>query len=648
MKTGMTTGSIPYRPDVDGLRAVAVLSVIFGHLNISHFTGGFVGVDVFFVISGYLISAIVVGEIKHGCFSVTRFYERRIRRIFPALYFMLLVVTSICIIYLLPKELVCYCESLLATVGFASNFYFLKHVNYFDLPLSYPLLHTWSLAVEEQFYLIFPVILLLVRGSFGRRFRTAIVVLAGMSFAASVVLVHYNQNHAFYMLYTRAWELLIGTMLSQGMFPRISNILVRHLISIAGLGMIGYSVVTYSLDTPFPGVNAIIPCLGAALLIGAGESGLSVGNSILSLPPVVFIGLISYSLYLWHWPVIVIQEMGIITPSLQYLPLQFGNILTHHRLLLFFEGFPPFLLAAFSWRFVERPFRSGRLSMKGKRLFMMGGGLILACTLIAAVNIAAKGFPGRFPEASIRMAEQADVAQFRKVTREGICFMGVGQHFDQFNAGTCLHQMPGKRNYLLLGDSKAAMLYPGLLQTMPEVNIMQANVAHCGAFAKENGDSDCRKLSQFIFGEYLPAHPVDAILLCKHWAVNDFPSLAGTVDWALSHNQRLIVIGPNPTYDMPLPRLEAYAIAWRDPEIVNRHMDGEVKSLDEKMTSLAQTTWHVPYLSLYRAICPNGSCKEFVDPKHSIPLLIDTGHISPDGSEFVCEIMKSSIHRSLQ
>jgi peptidoglycan/LPS O-acetylase OafA/YrhL len=235
---------------------------------------------------------------------------------------MLLVFTIFAMIYFLPIELVNYSKSLLAATVSSSNFYFWQHSGYFDSPTSNPLLHTWSLAVEEQFYILFPIFLLLIRRFFPNRLRTAVVVLFVLSLITSAIVVHFSQNTAFYMPYTRAWELLLGTILSLKMFPPMASLWLRNLATAVGAVMIAYSVLSYSSSTTFPGLSALVPCIGTALIIQAGESGSSIIGALLSWRPVVFIGLISYSLYLWHWPFIILHDMGII-PLASFLPLQY-------------------------------------------------------------------------------------------------------------------------------------------------------------------------------------------------------------------------------------------------------------------------------------------------------------------------------------
>ena len=288
--------ALKYRPDIDGLRAVAVISVFAFHVGLSRASGGFVGVDVFFVISGYLISSIVFSEIAASRFSLVGFYERRIRRIFPALFGMLFVCSVLALLYLLPEELINYSKSLLAATLSASNLYFWNHSGYFDSPTSQPLLHTWSLAVEEQFYISFPIFLVLVRKFFPSRLRASVVTLFLASLLASAIIVSRSEETAFYMPYTRTWELLLGTIISLRVFPRLQSAWLRNFATLSGIGMITYSVMSYTQQTLFPGLSALLPCAGSALIIWAGEGGPSLVSAVLSWRPIVFVGLISYSL----------------------------------------------------------------------------------------------------------------------------------------------------------------------------------------------------------------------------------------------------------------------------------------------------------------------------------------------------------------
>ena len=225
------------------------------HMDLRGFTGGFVGVDVFFVISGYLISRIVFSEISQGTYSITSFYERRIRRIFPALFAMLLIFTACALFYMFAPEMVNYAKSLLAAAASVSNFYFWQHSGYFDSPTSNPLLHTWSLAVEEQFYIFFPLYLWTVRRFYPKHLRLSVLLLVIASFLTSILIVPYSTATAFYMPYTRAWELLVGTLLALGMIPRLSQLLLRNLAALGGMAMILAAVFAYKHSDSFSRPN---------------------------------------------------------------------------------------------------------------------------------------------------------------------------------------------------------------------------------------------------------------------------------------------------------------------------------------------------------------------------------------------------------
>jgi len=284
--------ALSYRPDVDGLRALAVLAVVLFHYRVPGFSGGFVGVDIFFVISGYLITGLIVKETAENRFSLRRFYERRVRRIFPALFAMLAVATVAAALLFFPTSFERFGKSLLATAVFGSNFEFWREAGYFDVSADQkPLLHLWSIAVEEQFYLIFPALILLI----GMRSKLKLIMAVATVFAASLAFSIWCIYHAhmagYYLLPSRMWELMLGALLAIGRLHVPEKWKLHELAAAAGLVLIAYGAFRYSHATPFPGVAALAPCLGAALVIAAGE-GAGI-NRVLSLRPVVFVGLIS-------------------------------------------------------------------------------------------------------------------------------------------------------------------------------------------------------------------------------------------------------------------------------------------------------------------------------------------------------------------
>jgi peptidoglycan/LPS O-acetylase OafA/YrhL len=626
-----------YRADIDGLRAVAVLSVLGFHAGLAKVSGGFVGVDVFFVISGYLISSIVFSEIATSRFSVIGFYERRIRRIFPALFAMLAVSSVFAVVYLLPSELVTYCKSMMAATASMSNLYFWKHSGYFDLPTSQPLLHTWSLAVEEQFYICFPLFLIVVRKFFPQRLRVSVVLLFLGSLVASIIVVSHNADTAFYVLYTRAWELLLGTILSLSMLPRVESAYLRNLATLTGIGMIAFSVVSYSQRTLFPGFSALVPCVGSALIIWAGEGGSSLIGKVLSWRPFVFVGLISYSLYLWHWPVIVLRKMGVIVGMGAIGSQHRIALLSPHRFDILVEVGLSFVLAVASWMLVERPFRSGRLRLTGGPLFATAGATMLLSLGFCALTLFAGGFPSRFPSNAIQVASGVDGDEEFRLMRTGTCFITTDYHFEQYDFDTCLRQDGGKKNYLLLGDSHSAMLWHALSSSLQDANVMQASTAACEPSLHPLASGDCRKMMEYIFQEYLPTHPVQGMFIAGRWEEKNLEGLTELIAWAHQHQVPVTVFGPVPEYDGPLPRLLVYSVAWNEPNLASEHLVGSLASLDAEMQRMAANTWHVRYISLYREICGAESCAEYADAAHKVSLMSDTNHLSQPGASLVVQ-----------
>ena len=633
---------LKYRPDIDGLRAVAILSVMAFHIWPWRVSGGYVGVDVFFVISGYLISSILFSEIASHRFSILAFYERRIRRIFPALFAMLMVVSAVIFFFLLPNELIDYAKSLIAATTSTSNFYFWQHSGYFEAPMSKPLLHTWSLAVEEQFYLTFPVLLLLTRRFSPKFLRYVVVLLFFVSLAASIAVVRVDAKSAFYMPYSRAWELLLGTIISLRFFPRLPQAWFRNAVSLVGMGLIAYSALRYLPQTPFPGVAALAPCVGSALIIGAGESGKTLVGRALSWRPVVFIGLISYSLYLWHWPVIILNELGL---SVNLNEALAGNqlamwLMRSSRLMEFMISI---VLAIVSWRFVERPFRGGpskRIELRP--LFALSAAVVIALVAVSGVVISASGFPGRFPSRAVQ------VAAFRLppdslIGQLGECPITDKNQTIVFEDRHCLNVDPSKETYVLLGDSHAYSLWNGLKASLPNSNILLAAAWGCStsidrdSYRERLGEVSqiCGDMMNFMFQKYLPGRTIRALLVSYRWKSKDLDGLASVVSWANAHGVRVILFGPVAEYDAPLPRLLAYSIAWNKPKLAQQHLAPYSAIMDARMRNLADNEWHVEYVSLFQATCGGDRCLEYADDKNEIPLLKDQDHLSEEGSKFL-------------
>ena len=375
-----------YRPDVDGLRAVAVLAVLFYHLGFRTFRHGLVGVDVFYVISGYLITSLLVKDLAAGRFSIVSFYERRMRRIFPALFTVLLFCTLGASILFDPSELVKFGKELLATTFFASNFYFwhsAQPLGYFDTGvISNALLHTWSLSVEEQFYLFFPITLYLLFRYANKKMSAWLLLLSAASFALNLWTTQHSPVVAFYWIMPRAWELLAGALLAMKAAPLLRGRILREIVALLGLAMILGAVSLPFNGVQFPGAFVLLPCLGAGLVIYAGEGGSSFVAKVLSFRPVVFIGVISYSLYLWHWPLIVFSE---------HLPFRLsGHVLVAFVLL-------SSLAAAFvSFEYIERPFRGSASPFTRRQIFALGFAASVASAAFGLVAYRSHGLPERY------------------------------------------------------------------------------------------------------------------------------------------------------------------------------------------------------------------------------------------------------------
>ena len=432
-----------YRPDIDGLRAVADGLVVLYHAGLPGLTGGFIGVDVFFVISGYLITSILLREARDGTYSLAGFYERRIRRIFPALIAVLLATTLAGYFILTPPQLADYGKSMMATMLFVSNFYLGMTSNYFSPDAeTQPLLHTWSLAVEEQFYIFFPLILIALLRWFPRWARLALWAMTALSFAACLVLTDLRPTMAFYLAPTRAWELLAGSLLAihapralpagRQWMAQALGILGLLLILGAGLGL--------NATTPFPGWAAVLPVAGSVAVILGGGLGGGVATRLLSTAPMRGIGLISYSLYLWHWPVIVLLRFWTIDPPT---PLQMTLAVG-----------VTVILSVLSWKYVEQPFRhAGRGSGWLRHpVLWAGAGCIVAVCAVSGLLVQGKGLPGRFsPEEQLLLVEE---------DKDGS--VPCDEQTDWQKIANCqLGAADAPETFLVWGDSHGRSLLPG-------------------------------------------------------------------------------------------------------------------------------------------------------------------------------------------
>lgn len=444
-----------YRPELDGLRAIAVIPVMLFHAGLC--AGGFVGVDVFFVISGYLITGILVSQDAEGGLRLAQFYERRARRILPALFVVSLACLPLAWWLLLPGEFVEWSRSLLSVATFSSNIYFWQQTGYFSTAAELqPMLHTWSLAVEEQFYLIYPLSLLLIWRLSRRHLSTVLWAALVGSLSLSIALVGARPSAAFFLLPTRAWELLVGAVIAHREFSPSHHQDSRRPFGGHGAGAIGFAGLTlilvamawYDKRTPFPGVAAILPVLGTALVIlGAAPTNLT--GRVLAVRPLVGIGLISYGAYLWHQPLLAFARIwNFVEPDSWVLVSLLALSL---------------LLAYLSWKLIEVPIRHAAWSSR-RPVFLFAGLGSLALIVVGGIGAIRNGFPARF-ELPARV-----VASFESDRRADACF---GKPFWQEDTiWTCaMGKLDVAPSVLVAGDSHAQALFPAFDQALRQLGV---------------------------------------------------------------------------------------------------------------------------------------------------------------------------------
>jgi peptidoglycan/LPS O-acetylase OafA/YrhL len=601
-----------YRPDIDGLRTIAVLPVVLNHAQVRGIWGGFVGVDIFFVISGYLITGILVRDLAVGRHSIAEFYRRRVLRIFPALFAMLAATTLVACFAMLPGELLRYGKSLASTTLFGSNFLFWNEAGYFAPAARLkPLLHTWSLAIEEQFYILWPLALAWIGPRRPAAARTLVLLVTAISFGIAEWLLWHDASAAFYLLPARAWELSIGAALALIPQPPRGR-LVNEALGILGLLLIGYAVRHFSEATLFPGAAALLPCVGAALLILTGDRGTLAGR-LLSLPPMTFIGKISYSLYLWHWPVIVFATLALFLPH--------TPIVTAGEIAL------SILLAWLSWHFVERPFRVGVSGWHTPRV-LAGALIVMATTLAAAAGLwLSGGLASRLTPAQARVAAYQDI-DHDTLYRAGTCFAVDRDRYDP----QCLAvPAQGRSVVLLAGDSHGAHWWPGLARHQDQAAILQATRTGCKpALYPAGADDDaCVAFFRTLFTQWLPAHHVDRLVLAARWGRADLPLVTATLADPRVQAAHPVLVGPVPQYTTALPRLLVFAELHGDSGLPARTMDRDVFEVDRQLALIAAQTG-TPYVSMVDALCSQGQCRTWAAP--DVPMQFDYGHLTIEGS----------------
>ena len=633
-----------YRAEIDGLRAVAVIPVILFHAELDLFEGGFVGVDIFFVISGFLITSIILRDLENGSFSLLDFYERRARRILPALFFIMLASIPFAWFWMMPSDMKDFSQSFVAVSAFASNILFWQEVGYWGTASQLkPLLHTWSLAVEEQYYLLFPVVLIVL---FKLRLRTQLFSLAALWFA-SLAWTHWGISNrplaTFYLLPTRAWELLSGAGLAYAMlyFPNsVTAVRAKHraveLLSLLGLVLIGIAIFTFDKKTPFPSTYTLVPVAGVVLILLCATPNTAVGR-LLSMRLATLTGLMSYSIYLWHQPLIAFtRHRSVVEPS--------SSVLLIASLL----SIP---LAYLTWRFVETPFRDRN---RFSRTSIFSGAFVgsLAFIAVGLAGTITEGFQHRNNHSQFSQDELR-----AKLDRN----MGLSDACEAQFPPTADCMTSEQPEIVVWGDSHAKSLVEGILASDPDAKLVQLTKGTCGPFfdiapialpkyprpwaesclefnAQVRSWLSEHKSVQFAvlaspFSQYLSD---EARILTRTGQVTESDSnlvhrsFQNTLAELRSLQIEPIIFAPAPTTGTNIGRCLAMS-EWRGIDLSNCNMKMDQNLDDRAVTEsfLKQFEEDFTVVFLSQLMCQGESCPAHVE---ELFLYRDSNHLSREGS----------------
>ena len=648
-----------YRPDIDGLRAIAVLAVVAFHFNVGPVPGGFTGVDIFFVISGYLITGNILDTLRAGSFTFSDFYQRRIRRIFPALLVVLLFTFATALTVRRDDELFSVLRpfgatyhGIVAGAAFVTNFTLLHGSNYFtQTGTTQPLLHLWSLAIEEQFYIVWPLFLF---GLFRLRLVALpfVLAIAAVSFGFNVLTVQTSPELAFYSPQARAWELMLGAALacvgvvggsSGASWPRTG-----HARSAIGMALIVIGLFALTRNSTFPGWAALLPALGAVLVISAGPNAL-LNRYVLGTRPAVAVGLASYSFYLWHWPTLLLLEK-------YTAPFATGS---PQRQLL--KAAALLCCAGATWltfRFVESPFRFGpwrRPRHAGLLLLaMLAVGLCAAATPTIVMQTAVLSLYQRATMPLLRRV--ADRSDFVGMFGQRSCFSYLaGESAAVFTQNKCLDlKYPGAKTVLLTGDSHAGSLALGLgpLLERFNVNFLQLSAGGCEPIVTDESTQRCKEINDLVARSIAAVKP-DIVIVDTWWtdAMKPPAFLGGDFNAVLSSKlddflqrgaKAIILVGEIPVWFPSLPENLARNFVQGNRPIPQRTfvgLDPASLAVDTLMKS-----FHFPagvtYLSMRDVLCDAAGCLTAVGPdlEHDI-MVWDYSHLTPAAARYVSHVL---------
>jgi peptidoglycan/LPS O-acetylase OafA/YrhL len=648
---------LSFRSDVDYLRAIAVLVVVGFHYQVPGLSGGFVGVDIFFVISGFVIARLLWAGIQTGTFSFSEFYDRRARRLLPALY-STIVVTGVAAWFLAPPDdYKQFFGSAVSTLLFSSNIFFWLQANYFDLPtIGKALIHTWSLAVEEQFYFLFPVMTWLWSKTFrDPSSRVSLVLIISGTAAlclADELVIKRSATAAFYLSPLRAWEFLIGSIAFFIHRWSPTKFYLRCGYALAGFVLMLISAISFRVEMRFPGFSALIPCLGAALyIIAFNQEG--------KRPPLPFeklglsIGRMSYSIYLWHWPVLLLGRAA--------LPLDIATSVIGTAGLLLCS----FAFAYVSYQIIEAPTRR-RAEWNGIRVSGLIAGTAAVLISVGTWGLFENGYPERFSQSQQRMLRYSGQT-IEAFYGAHTCFLQPDEPFSAYNSKECLTFVPHKQNVLIAGDSTAAHYVWAFRDYMRSgsYNVMQLTSGNCAPFLEVEQDysRNCHEMSQLLF-EQIKNGRLSALILSGNWSYYvgaHFPPPSGNVrqegsraltspfdlyfDAILSaaEDASLPVLLLGPSLEFPLPvasTLFQYEQTHLPVGKAFEPVDAAFKA-DDHLRALSRYYPNVQFVSVLDAVCDGRQCPVKVDPE--TPIVWDTIHLTPEGSKFVVSKLKPQL-----
>lgn len=614
-----------YRLDIQGLRAIAILAVLIFHIDSSKLPGGYIGVDLFFVISGFLITGHIMRDLDIGAFSFKKFYFRRIRRLYPALFATLIASAIGVYLFYLPQDARVFGEALMATSVYGSNIYFYTQSDYFDAKLhTNPLLHTWSLSVEEQFYIIFPLLLFFLYKFARARLFWILAALGAVAFIISEIVLRLDASAAFFMMPTRFGQFVAGALIALAPAPAYSKA-IREGMTWMGLALIGGSIVFMSGATPFPGFMSIIPTAGIAMMIYAGAKQDLFSGKLLALWPAQFFGKISYSLYLWHWPIILFYQYHFAS-----------EIRGMEKIIV---GVACIAAGYLSWRFIEVP--GLKMDLNRPYFYKAALAVSVAGIVIGGVFAATDGFKNRFNADELMISSYLDAVVEEPPFECTISSQDSA--VSDYDAQNCLKVVPNKKNILLIGDSHADHLAPALRELFPNAHISQATSSGCRPLLDAPGDKVCVDFRNKLFKELIKGHHFDTILVSGRWRENEVGHVGETVEALKPYADKIVISGPVIEYTASLPKLMTLSLHNNDggSSVDKSRKFDQIKKTDRKMGQEVGKT-SAQYFSPFKLLCHDDGRTCRTEAQRNVPMQFDYGHLTKEGALIVVQDLKNS------